>query len=412
MNSQTVVTDTLALSARAGVDDRPAYRWVILLMAWAGFLISMAVRLIWTNISGIATPSFGLSVAELGAFVTAFYAGYVISQALTGLMSDYIGPRLMLTLALIPLGVFTFVFGNTTTMTGAVVLQILMGLTAGADLAAGIKLIISWFTLHDRGRAMGLFMTATSLGVVATNFVVPRLLAIMSWSAIYHVSGIAISIFGVLCYLVVRDNPGGVANKPIGWSDALHLVANKQWLFVALAGFGGVWGTWGFAIWASALMTRGLHFSPVLAGAVVGTFGIVALVGKPAIGLLSDWLGGKKKVLVMVDLLAFAALLLVTGKLTTQTEIWIVAPLLGLAAFMYSPLQNAMAAEAGGKASGSGAGLSAAIGSIGTAIVPMVIGVAYQATQSFEVAFAILAAGPFLGGLCMLAVHDLKPESR
>jgi len=42
----------------------------------------------------------------------------------------------------------------------------------------------------------------------------------------------------------------------------------------------------------------------------------------------------------------------------------------------------------------------------------MVIGVAYQATQSFEVAFAILAAGPFLGGLCMLAVHDLKPESR
>jgi nitrate/nitrite transporter NarK len=79
---------------------------------------------------------------------------------------------------------------------------------------------------------------------------------------------------------------------------------------------------------------------------------------------------------------------------------------------MYSPLQNAMAAEAAGKASGSGAGLSAAFGSIGTAIVPMVIGVAYQATQSFEVAFAILAAGPFLGGLCMLAVHDLKPESR
>jgi sugar phosphate permease len=409
VNSQTAATNNLAQSAGARVDDRPLYRWVILLIAWAGFLISMADRLIWTNISGLAAASFGLSVAELGAFVTAFYVGYVVSQALTGLMSDYIGPRLMLTLALIPLGVFTFAFGNTTTMTGAIVLQILMGLTAGADLAAGIKLIVSWFTLHDRGRAMGLFMTATSLGVVATNFVVPRLLSVMSWMAIYHVFGIAISIFGVICYLAVRDNPGGVPTKPIAWGEALHLVSNKQWLFVALAGFGGVWGTWGFAIWASALMTRGLHFSPILAGSVVGTFGIVALVGKPAIGLLSDWLGGKKKVLVMIDLLAFAALLLLTGKLTTETEIWIVAPLLGLAAFCYSPLQNAMAAEAAGKASGSGAGLSAAFGSIGTAIVPMVIGIAYQATQSFEVAFAILAAGPFLGGLCMLAARDIKP---
>jgi ACS family glucarate transporter-like MFS transporter len=39
-----------------------------------------------------------------------------------------------------------------------------------------VKLIMSWFGRRDCGRAMGLFMTATSLGVVITNAAVPHLL--------------------------------------------------------------------------------------------------------------------------------------------------------------------------------------------------------------------------------------------
>ncbi len=140
----------------------------------------------------------------------------------------------------------------------------------------------------------------------------------------------------------------------------------------------------------------------------MATFGVVAVVCKPLVGALSDLTGGRKRILVMVDLFAFALLLLTTGFLTTKAELWVVAPLLGAAAFAYSPLQNTMVAEAAGTAAGSAAGLSNAIGSIGTTIVPLAVGVGFQASQSYKVAFAILAVGPLLGALAMLPARDLS----
>lgn len=383
-----------------------AYRWIILLLVWFGFLLSFVDRLIWTSVGSAAAPSFGLSLAALGSFVSAFYVGYVVSTALAGLASDRLGPRLTLTLALIPLGVFTAAFGMTTSVTTGLVLQALMGLTAGADLSAGIKLIMSWFDVRDRGRAMGLFMTSTSLGVVVTNALVPQLLAHLPWSGIYQAAGLVTSAFGVLCFVLIRDTPTGAQTPRIGWRELRTALTNRQFMWAALAGMGGVWGTWGFAIWASALMIHGLNLPPFIAGSIVATYGLVAIAGKPAIGWLSDWLGGKRRILVMIDLLLFAALLLVMGTLRSATALWIVAPLLGLTAFVYSPLQNAMAAEAGGQAAGTAAGVSSALGSIGTCLVPLVVGIGFQATQSYAVAFAILALGPFLGALCMIPARD------
>lgn len=383
-----------------------AYRWIILLMVWFGFLLSFVDRLIWTSVSSSAAISFGLSIATLGSFVSAFYLGYICSTAVTGMASDCLGPRLTLSLALIPLGLLTFAFSFTTSVTMGLVLQALMGLTAGADFSAGVKLIIAWFGLRDRGRAMGFFMTATSLGVVVTNATVPHLLNYLRWWSIYQIAGVVTSTFGGFCYVLIRDHPAPTPEPRIRLTDLRAAMSNRQFIWVALAGMGGVWGTWGFAIWANALMMYGLHLSAATAGGIVASFGTVAIVGKPVIGILSDWLGGKRKFLVMIDLLLFSVLLVMTGMVTTELQLRIIAPLLGLVAFVYSPLQNAMAAEAGGKAAGTAAGVSNALGAVGTSIVPIVVGVGFQASQSYAIAFAILALGPLVGALCMIPARD------
>ncbi len=376
-------------------------------MVWLAFLLSFVDRLIWTSVGNSAAASFGLGLAALGLFVSAFYVGYVVSSAISGLASDRVGPRLTISVALMLLGAATFGFGYARTVAGGVALQAMMGFAGGADFAAGVKLIMAWFGRRDRGRAMGLFMTATSMGVAVTNALVPRLMQVVSWMDIYRGAGLATFAFGGLCWFVLRDQPGGARSPVVRWADIRALAHNRQFLYAVLAGLGGVWGTWGFAIWANALMIRGLHFSPVLAGSIVATFGVVAILCKPLIGVLSDLLGGRKRTLVMIDLFLFAGLLLLAGLLTTETQLWVIAPLLGAAAFAYSPLQNAMVAEAGGAAAGSAAGLSNAIGSIGTTIVPLAVGIGFQATHSYEAAFAILAVGPMIGGLAMLPARDL-----
>jgi predicted MFS family arabinose efflux permease len=66
--------------------------------------------------------------------------------------------------------------------------------------------------------------------------------------------------------------------------------------------------------------------------------GITAMLGKPLIGLLSDWLGGREKWLTIGTLSLFAIMLLVFGLLDNKLAFQLAAPLLGLGAFVYSPL--------------------------------------------------------------------------
>ena len=64
-------------------------------------------------------------------------------------------------------------------------------------------------------------------------------------------------------------------------------------------------------------MVRGHGLTVVQSGFVVALFGVGAIVAKPAIGLLSDLLGGRKKWLVIACLLFFVAMLVTFSQLST-----------------------------------------------------------------------------------------------
>ncbi|SDR53134.1 Sugar phosphate permease [Rhizobiales bacterium GAS191] len=393
----------------AGGEHLDRRRWVILFLAWASFLISFVDRLAWGNVSIPVGGALGMPVAALGVFVTAFYAGYVAANAFGGFGSDWLGPRVMLTFAIIPLGICTFLFSFTTSVAMGLVLQALMGLAAGADYSACVKLIASWFEKRSRGFAMGLLLTASSLGVVVTNALVPTALQFLSWSAVYQILGAVTVAIGIACYVVLRDAPSGAEMGGSAPLDLKLLFGNRDLIFLAIAGFGAFWGTWGFAFWANALMIRGHGLSPVSTGFIVALVGAGAIIGKPVIGFLSDWFGGVRKLPIIICLSSFVAMLLLFGVLSSELEFRIAAPFLGVAAFIYSPLMGAMVAEvAGVERAGAATGVTAALWQLGSVTVPVVVGLVFQETSSFYMAFVTLAAGPFIGALCMLFVQERR----
>ncbi len=375
----TLETET---DSRASVAVAKNYRWIVLLICWLSFLISFIDRLTWANVAVSAGATLGLSVAALGTFVTAFYIGYVICNALGGVASDRLGGRFTLTASMLSLGACTFLFGFTNSILMGVVLQALMGLAAGADYASCIKLIVNWFDRGSRGRAMGILLIASSLGVTATNAVVPTLAASFGWQGVYHVLGLITLGSGALALILLRDRPAvqAVASAPPPRLD--RLLRDRNVILLALTGFAAFWGTWGFAFWANALMIKGQGLSAVEAGFIVSLVGIAAMAGKPLIGIISDcW--GRPKWLTIGILALFAVMLLVFGQLTNTLAFQIAAPLLGIGAFVYSPLLAVMVAEAAGPAlAGSATGLLAGFWQLGSVIVPLVIGVVYQATGS------------------------------
>ncbi len=383
----------------------PWYRWSILFVCFLTFLVSFVDRLTWANVAVPVSGSLGLPVAALGIFVTAFYVGYVVCNALGGLASDRVGGRVTLTASMVALGCCTFAFSWTSSVTMGLVIQALMGLSAGADYASCIKVIVSWFARQDRGKAMGLFLIASSLGVAATNAIVPSLVAAIGWQDVYRALGAVTLAIGLLTFLTLRDGP--LAAAPASRPGVGTVLGNPAMMLITVAGFGGFWGTWGFAFWANALMVRQRGLSAVEAGFVVSLVGFAAIIGKPVFGWLSDRMGGRPKWLIVGCFVLFAAMLLVFGTLTDRQSFQLAAPLLGLGAFVYSPLLAVMVAERAGPAlAGSATGVTSAFWQLGSVIVPLVVGLVFQTTGSFLAAFGVLAAGPLLGAACMAFVPE------
>ncbi|SFV16790.1 Sugar phosphate permease [Methylobacterium sp. 174MFSha1.1] len=386
---------------------KPVFRWTVLLISWLAVTLTFTDRLAWASVAVEAGRTLGLPVAALGVFVTAFYSGYVISNAVGGLSSDRFGSERVMLCSLVPLGLATFGFGFTTSITYGLLMQAIMGLAAGANHAATVKLIVSWFGLTERGRAMGLLTSANSFGVVLANAIVPSLSVSIGWGGAYNVLGLITSVFGLAAFLILRHRPAPQAPAPSPRFDPMLVFRNRDLTLLGLAGFCAMWGTWGVAFWANALMTRQFGMTPVQAGGLLALFGVAGMVSKPALGFLLDLIGSnKKKPILICVFTTFAAALIIYSGLDSIGEFTIATPLLGLVAFIYTPVLVASVSEvAGPQQTGTAVGITNAIWQLGSVIVPIAIGVVFSATGSFQVAFLALAAGPLLAALLMLPVR-------
>ncbi|MDI2030208.1 MFS transporter [Saccharopolyspora sp. TS4A08] len=361
--------------------------------------------------------SLAVPIASLGVFATAYYIGYVVSNALGGIGTDRFGGRSMLSISLLGAGGFMALFGSTTSATVGIAVQALVGLFAGADYSAGVRLIASWFKPSELGLPMGIFTTATSLGTAIANAVVPALIAQHGWEASYHLFGIISMVLAVVLFFLLRPGPmlddASESQPATGKRGFAAMARNRNLILASLAGFGAFWGLYGFVVWANALMIKGYKISPSTAGFVVAIFAISAVVVKPIVGFAADrFFGGARKVPAVVIMGIFSLTLVAFGNLSSPTAFMWLAPLLGAAAYGWSPLIVALVPRlVPASVTGAASGFANATWQLGSVVVPVVVGAVFSATNSFSAAFVTLAAGPLVGLLIMLAVREEKPTS-
>jgi sugar phosphate permease len=400
-------------SRTAGTSTAP-FRWIILFFAWAALMLSTVCRLAYGTLAISVGQSLALPLAALGIFVTAFHVGYVLSNVIGGVTTDRIGGRATLSISVSGLAVATFCFGYTTSLVVGLILQAIMGLTAGADYASGVKLVTQWFDKRERGRAIGLMMTASAIAVITTNALLPTIVEKLGWRNTYHGLGAAVLVFAIICAVVVRESPNSedTALPTLRHTKPrMSALLTRNFVLLAFAGCGAFWGTLGFSAWTISLMVKGHGISAVQAGFVLSVAGVAGLLSNPAVGWLSDRLGGRRRELTIASLGFFCAMLLVFGQLSTITSFMIAAPLIGIGAFIASPLLVTQVAEQGGpEMAGSAAGIANAVWQSGSALSPVVVGAAYQMSHSFSTAFFVLAIGPLFGLICMLLVRNKTSE--
>ena len=101
------------MSSTPSAATRHPYRWVVLVLAWAAFTMTAVDRATWGPASLAVSEHLGVALAGLGVFATGYYVGYVISNAAGDVLTDWLGPRLVIGCSLFLAGVFMVLFGET-----------------------------------------------------------------------------------------------------------------------------------------------------------------------------------------------------------------------------------------------------------------------------------------------------------
>ncbi|MBU2702965.1 sugar phosphate permease [Sporomusaceae bacterium BoRhaA] len=157
-----------------------------------------------------------------------------------------------------------------------------------------------------------------------------------------------------------------------------------------------MWGTWGVATWANSYLVKGLKISLVQAGSIMSVYGLAALICKPMAGILADYFQGKIKYLFF-------------GMNRSVEMLYVLMPLVGITAFIYSPLLYIIVGDLVPQSMiGTASGLSNAIWQLGSLISPLVFGAVLDATNSYFYGFVALALGPILGAFLVLLIKVKK----
>ena len=387
----------------------------VFLTVWAIYLLSFTERLALPPVLPLIAKDLNLSAAQAGSYMTAFYIGYVCTQLPGGLLTDRFGYRRVLIGSLLAIGGSTALMYTVSSYEMGFFFRVLAGVGSGSVFSSCMRAIFEWFPGKGRGTAVGILQTATSFGLMFANLLVPFVSREHDWRVAFLVTGILPLFVLGFAWLFLKER-NTIEERAVKrqtqpaefWKDVLSLTKNRNLMVLALSGFFAMAATWGTATWANTYMNKSLHVSLVTAGALMSTYGLAGALCKPISGMLSDIFYNKKKYLISILLFCLVPSLLWFGSNTNAQILYILVPILGVFAFVYSPVMNTLIGELVPlRLAGTAAGFINACWQLGSLFAPFTIGLALDlSNNNYFYAFAILALCAFLSGVTILFIRQ------
>jgi MFS family permease len=155
-------------------------RWIALLCtARAGFAL---IFVAYSASLGLLKQDWGLSSAQAGLIQSAWHAGYLVSLFAVGFLADRYGAKrtfLAASIAACASGLAFALFAKG--FASALLLHGLAGLCSGGSYTPGLTLVAERFPAMRRGRAMGYYLAAASLGYALSLWLSSVLVVSSGW---------------------------------------------------------------------------------------------------------------------------------------------------------------------------------------------------------------------------------------
>lgn len=394
--------------------SRVHYSLVILLM---GVLVVMGAlgfaRFGYTMILPSMRQGLGLSNTQMGLLATGNFVGYLVFALLGGFLASRFGPRLVITLSMTLAGATMFLTGAASSFGLALSARTLTGVGSGGSNVPVMGLASAWFAPKRRGMATGILVTGSSLGLLITGGLVPRIIARchdLGWRYSWYILGIAVVALAILAYALLRNRPEEKGLTAIGLDDdapppTRSGASSLQWGLVyrsrPLWQLAGIYFMFGFSyiiyatFFATYLVDEG-GLTQGAAGALWSLVGLVSIVSSFIWGAASDLWGRRIGLALVYGLQGLS--FLVFAVVRSTPGYYASALLFALTAWSIPAIMAAACGDYLGPALAPAAlGLITVVFGIGQAIGPYVGGTIADATGSFAIAFLLAALAAFAG---------------
>ena len=177
-------------------------RWWIVWTLFGSTVINYISRQTFSVLAPVITQELHLSHTDLSRVFSAFQISYAGMWLVGGVLLDVIGTRLGLALAVIWWSITSMLTGFANSVASFGAFRFLLGIGEGCNWPGASKAVAEWFPAQERGVAVAIFDSGSSVGGAITSLTVPWVAILFGWRSAFVLSGV-LGILWLVVWLAV-----------------------------------------------------------------------------------------------------------------------------------------------------------------------------------------------------------------
>ncbi len=400
-----------------------SYRWWVVFMLWFVCFFNYADRQAIFSVFPLLESELGLTKLQLGLVGSAFMWVYAALAPFAGFTGDRLSRKTLILGGFSFWSVITVATGWATRFWHLVTFRALEGFGEAFYFPSSMSLISDYHGPGTRSRAMSLHQSSVYIGTIGGGALGGLFGQHYGWRTGFYVFGLSGLILSVVLLRFLREprrgqsEPGGGAvsgqGRPVQVRRVLGEIFRSPTAVLLLAVFCGAnFVAAAFLTWMPSFLREKFQMNLALAGLTATIYiQLASAVGSPAGGLLADVLArrfpGGRMTTQMIGLTLGAPFIFITGTTLSVPVLVVSMACFGffkgmydanIFASMYDVIHPGVRATA--------AGVMNAVGWMGGALAPLIIGAVVQHVgPAAEV--AAMSRAVAMGGIVYLAAASL-----
>ena len=409
-------------------------------LAWLSLAAAMAY--LCRNAVGVAESTIrddlGLSLAQSGWFMGAFFWTYALFQVPSGWVSERFGTRIVLTIFAIGWSAATIGIGIAQGFVLLIAAQLVMGAAQAGIFPASCNSIGHWMPLSQRSMACGFLAAGMQVGAITASFLTGALIVPISWRWVFVIYAIPCLLWATGFGIRFRNRPDQdifvnkseialikvgrekreekPSNDANAASDLWIIARSPVMWFLCGQQVCRAAGYMFFASWFPTFLQETRFVSVKESGFLQGLVLAGTLVGALLGGVLTDWIWRRTQNLQLsrsgvgaVFLAACALLILAAWFVQSVTFAVLLLSSGALFAALAGPCAFAATIDIGGTRVPQVFGLMNMCGNLSAAACPVLVGILFQWSENWNLVLLLFAGIYLAGAICWFFVN---PESQ